>query len=147
MSEELNESLTEQPDTQDAELQPADAEAAQEPAEEPVEEPKVFDLTYVQKLRDESAKYRQRAAKADELGQRLHTALVSASGRLQDASDLPFNPEHLEAPEALEQAIEALLAAKPHLASRKPSGFIPQGATAVSAAPSLAGILRRNAGL
>lgn len=144
----MSESAVVEPSAQedDQEVEAVEVETAEVPGE-PVEEPKVFDLPYVQKLRDESAKYRQRAAKADELGQRLHTALVAASGRLQDASDLPFSPEHLEAPEALEQAIEALLAAKPHLASRKPSGFIPQGATAVSAAPSLAGLLRRNAGL
>ncbi|MDF9279420.1 hypothetical protein P4U43_16645 [Arthrobacter sp. EH-1B-1] len=115
-----------------------------EPAEE---EPKTFPLDYVQKLRDESAKYRQRAAKTEELGKRLHVALVEKSGRLQDASDLPYDEAFLDDPDALSAAIDALLTAKPHLASRKPSGVIPQGATATPSSGSLSGLLRRNAGL
>lgn len=115
---------------------------------EPVEEePKTFPLDYVQKLRDESAKYRQRAAKTEELGKRLHLALVEKSGRLQDASDLPYDEVFLDDPDALSAAIDALLTAKPHLASRKPSGVIPQGATATPSSGSLSGLLRRNAGL
>lgn len=119
-------------------------EAAPEPVEE---EPKTFPLDYVQKLRDESAKYRQRAAKTEELGKRLHVALVQQSGRLQDPTDLPYDEVFLDDPDALSAAIDALLTAKPHLASRKPSGVIPQGATAPASSGSLSGLLRRNAGL
>lgn len=91
--------------------------------------PDTFPREYVEKLRDENAKYRQRAQRADTLAQRLHEALVAATGRLQDPSDLAFNEEHLDDPEALQAAIEDLLARKPHLASRRPLGDIGQGVT------------------
>lgn len=134
--------------------QPAEAqEPAEQPTEAPTEEvpaeeePQTFPREYVLKLRDESAKYRQRAAKTDELARRLHTVLVQASGKLQDASDLPFEESHLEDPDALTQAIDALLSSKPHLASRRPAGTIPQGAGMTAPTASLSGLLRRNAGV
>lgn len=137
-----------EPVEQEPTEEPTEAvETPEEPAEEVQEEPKTFPLEYVQKLRDESAKYRQRAAKTEELGKRLHTALVAATGRLQDPSDLPYDEVFLDDPDALSAAIDALLNSKPHLASRKPSGVIPQGATAVPSTGSLSGLLRRNAGL
>ena len=91
--------------------------------------PDTFPREYVEKLRDENAKYRQRAQRSDELAQRLHEALVTATGRLQDPSDLGFDEDHLDDPEALQAAIEDLLARKPHLASRRPLGDIGQGVT------------------
>lgn len=91
--------------------------------------PDTFPRDYVEKLRDENAKYRQRAQRSDDLAQRLHEALVAATGRLQDPSDLAFNEDHLDDPEALQAAIEDLLARKPHLASRRPLGDIGQGVT------------------
>ena len=93
------------------------------------EKPETFPREYVEKLRDENAKYRQRAQRSDDLAQRLHEALVTATGRLQDPSDLTFNEDHLDDPEALQAAIEDLLARKPHLASRRPLGDIGQGVT------------------
>ena len=91
--------------------------------------PDTFPREYVEKLRDENAKYRQRAQRSDDLAQRLHEALVTATGRLQDPSDLGFDESHLDDPEALQAAIEDLLARKPHLASRRPLGDIGQGVT------------------
>lgn len=135
---------------------PEQAQAAQEQpegTEPPVsteeaaqEAPKTFDESYVKALRKESAGYREKAKRADELAARLHSALVKADGRLQDPSDLPYDDAHLETPEAITEAIEALLQSKPHLASRRPSGVIPQGATPENGDGfSLAGLLRRNA--
>lgn len=125
---------------------PEPVEPVQEPVEDP-QEPKVFDEAYVKALRKESAGYREKAKRADELGARLHTALVTATGRLQDPTDLPYDPAHLDDEESLTAAIEALLTSKPHLASRRPSGFIPQGATPEAGNGfSLAGMLRANAG-
>lgn len=108
-------------------------------------EPDTFPRAYVQQLRDESARYRQRAQRADGLAQQLHTALVTATGRLEDASDLPYDETHLDDPAALQDAIEDLLARKPHLGSRTPRGNIGQGATRSGDDVSLAGILRANA--
>ena len=98
-------------------------------SEEPEDAPDTFPREYVEKLRDENAKYRQRAQRSDDLAQRLHEALVAATGRLQDPSDLVFDESHLDDPEALQTAIEDLLARKPHLASRRPLGDIGQGVT------------------
>lgn len=109
------------------------------------EDPDTFPRDYVEKLRDENAKYRQRAQKADDLAHRLHNALTAATGRLQDPSDLSFDQSHLDDPEALETAIQELLANKPHLASRKPSGNIGQGVTKTTDTIDLAGLLRSRA--
>ncbi|WP_432789320.1 hypothetical protein QYM46_13405 [Brevibacterium sp. K11IcPPYGO002] len=109
------------------------------------EEQDTFPRDYVEKLRDENAKYRQRAQKADDLAHRLHNALAAATGRLQDASDLEYSPEHLDDPEALDTAITELLEKKPHLGSRKPSGSIGQGVSAGGTTVDLAGLLRQRA--
>jgi len=101
-----------------------------------------FPRSYVEKLRDENAKYRQRAQRSDELANRLHTALVTATGALQDPTDLAFNEDHLDDPEALQQAIDELLAQKPHLAARRPRGDVGQGQTGTSNTVDLAEMLR-----
>lgn len=90
-------------------------------------ERETFPRSVVEKLRQENDKYRQRAARADAYAQRLHTALVAATGRLADPADLPYDAEHLDDAEALTAAIDELLTDKPHLASRKPSDDIGQG--------------------
>jgi hypothetical protein len=112
---------------------------------DPPEDPELFDRDYVEKLRDENAKYRQRARTADQLGQRLHAELVRATGRLADPTDLAFDPEHLDDADALGVAIDELLAVKPHLASRKPTGQIGQGATPSTGTVDLAEMLRQRA--
>lgn len=106
-----------------------------------------FSRTYVEKLRRENAGYRERANRADELASRLHNALVAATGRLQDATDLPFDAAHLDDENALTTAIDELLSKKPHLASRQLSGDIGQGNRGQSSAASvnLAELLRSRA--
>lgn len=104
-----------------------------------------FPREYVEKLRAESAKYRQRAGRSDELATRLHTALVAATGRLADPTDLPFNEAHLDDEDTLAAALDDLLARKPHLAARKVTGDIGQGTTDTGGV-DLAAILRRAAG-
>lgn len=119
--------------------------AEEQPDTDEQQEPETFPREYVQKLRDENAKYRQRAQQTGDLAQRLHLALVAATGRLADPTDLPYDETHLAAPEALTQAVDALLARKPHLASRRPSGDVGQGATGTSDTVDLAGLLRARA--
>ena len=89
---------------------PPQADTAPE-AEEVDEQADTFPRSYVESLRQENGKYRQRAQRADELAHRLHRALVEADGRLHDASDLEFADEHLDDAEALTAAVDALLAA------------------------------------
>ena len=111
----------------------------------PEDDAETFPREYVEKLRKENADARVKAKRADDLAERLHTALVAATGRLADPSDLPFDDAHLEDADALNAAVDALLARKPHLASRRPVGAIGQGATSPADRVSLAGILRSNA--
>jgi len=87
-----------------------------------------FSREYVEKLRRESAKYRDRASDRDALAERLHRALVEADGRLADAADLPYDEKHLDDGEALSEAITALLEDKPHYGARRlPSTDVGQG--------------------
>ncbi len=122
------------------------SDTAEETTTEAETEETTFPLAYVQKLRDESAKHRTRAQRADDLGARLHTALVAATGRLADPSDLAFDESHLDDAEALTTALDELLSRKAHLASRRPSGDVGQGASGGGDDVDLAGILRSRAG-
>lgn len=107
--------VDEQPDSQDGEVQ------------EEKEEPDTFDRSYVEKLRKESAKYRDKAKRTEELEKRLHHALIAQDGRLADPDDLEFNPDHLDNPGALSDAIANLVAKKPGLRAQRLSGDIGAG--------------------
>ncbi|MFL0292991.1 hypothetical protein ACJH6J_18330 [Mycobacterium sp. SMC-18] len=96
-------------------------------ADTPAEDAETFPREYVEKLRQENGKYRQRASEADSLANRLHTELVRATGRLADPTDLPFDVDHIADAGKMSAAIDALLETKPHLASRRPTGDIGQG--------------------
>lgn len=98
-------------------------------------EPDTFPREYVEKLRKESAAYRDRAKRTDELEQqvddlqqRLHVALVRLDGRLADPEDLELDAERLADPEALEAAITALLETKPGLRAKIVAGDVGAGA-------------------
>lgn len=117
-------------------------EAQENPAEEPEE---TFDRPYVEKLRKEAGDARVKAKDRDALAQRLHTSLVAQTGRLADPTDLAFDEEHLTDPEALAAAVDELLARKPHLASRVPTGSVGQGASKQTAEVSLLGLLQEGA--
>lgn len=104
-----------------------------------------FPREYVEKLRKENAGYRDKAKRADDLAQQLHLARVTATGRLADPTDLPYDEALLD-DEALSAAIEDLLGRKPHLASRRVVGDIGQGAGEPNAADvDLGGMLRSRA--
>lgn len=110
------------------------------------DEPETFTAEYVAKLRKEAADARVRAKRADELTSALWVARVAATGRLADATDLlmPEGADPMDS-DALTTAVDALLEAKPHLASRKPQGGIGQGATGKTDTVDLAGMLRSRA--
>lgn len=110
-------------------------------------DPETFPRSYVEKLRRESAGYRERATKGDTYAQRLHTELVRATGKLADPTDLAFDEDHLADTDKLAAAIDDLLTRKPHLASRRPAGDIGQGAVSgAGSSVDLAAILRQRAG-
>lgn len=122
-----------------------DAEAPENDPDAQDEEQETFPRAYVEKLRRESAAHRDRAKRADDLAAALWETRVAASGRLADPSDLPM-PDGADPldPTAVESAVEDLLARKPHLATRRPSGNIGQGVGSAPQNVSLAGILRAN---
>lgn len=120
-------------------------EPEQNQSEQETAEPETFPREYVEKLRKENAGYRDRAKDRDTLASRLHTALVAATGRLADPTDLQFDAAHLDDAEALTTALDDLLAAKPHLATRRVSGNVGQGAAEGAQSVDLAGILRARA--
>ena len=106
-----------------------EVETTQEAPEDAQDDAETFPRDYVEKLRKEAAEARVKAKKADELARELFTAKVTATGRLADPSDLPFSDELVADADALSAAIDALLEAKPHLASRTPRGDVGQGPT------------------
>ena len=119
------------------------AQAAQDAAHGDAE---TFPREYVEKLRKEAAEARLKAKKADDYARALFAARVAATGRLADASDLPFNTDLVDDLPALEAAIDDLLAQHPHYAARTPRGDIGQGVGAVRHDDiDLAAILRRGA--
>lgn len=61
------------------------------------------------------------------------------------STDLDFAEEHLDDPVALTAAVDNLLARKPHLASRRPTGEIGQGAAPSTGIGDLAALLRQRA--
>lgn len=152
VADSVTDEATESP-TDDAEPLAGDAENAGQTAagvsdddDEIDSSADTFSRTYVEKLRRESAGYRERAQQADALATRLHTALVAATGRLADPTDLVFDAAHLEDEQALSVAIDELLAKKPHLATRQPFGDIGQGNRGPTSEPvSLADMLRARA--
>ena len=85
----------------------------------------------IRKLRKENAERRTKAKaaeeRADALAKRLHTALISATGKLADPDALAFDAEHLDDAEKLTAAIDALIEAKPYLKARKVIGDAGQG--------------------
>lgn len=98
-------------------------------------DPDTFPRQVVEDLRKENGRYRQRAQQADTYATRLHTEMVKATGRLADPTDLPFDEDHLADAGNMVAAIDALLEAKPHLASRRPVGDIGQGQRGSTAQP------------
>lgn len=145
MTEDQTE-ITEQMETAEEETPTVEPEVAEEQTEDDTE-PDTFPREYVEKLRKESAGYRDRAKDRDDLAAALWAARVEATGRLQDTTDLPM-PEDADPmdAEAVMRAVDELLARKPHLAARKVTGDVGQGSRGNdSGAVDLAGILRANA--
>ena len=144
--ENMTDNATEVPtpaDMPQKQAEPTGEQPADEQADEQADEHTTFSREYVEELRGEAAKYRTRAKHTEKVERRLHDALVSLDGRLQDATDLDFDPSHLEGDGGVEAAITALLEAKPHLAKRAPSGDVGAGVRGeVDAAPDLISIMR-----
>lgn len=81
----------------------------------------------IRRLRKENAAARVKAKETEALARKVHTALVSATGRLVDPEVLPYDAEHLTDSEKLSAAIDKLTEAKPYLKAVKASGDVGQG--------------------
>lgn len=143
--EKFDEGAISNPTPDEAETEETPGNDSEETEGNTEDEPDTFSREYVQKLRDESARYRQRAGRADDLAHSLHKLLVEQTGRLADPSDLNFDEAHLEDPESLTASIDELLSKKPHLATRIARGDIEQGATPSDPEFSLTGMMRNHA--
>lgn len=119
-----------------------DETPAETPApDETPEDGDTFPREYVERLRRENAESRTKAKRADDLAARVFRLEVAATGRLADPADLPYAEDLIDNPEALTAAIDALLTAKPHLASRRPTGSVDQGVRTTPEAPASWGSL------
>ena len=107
-----------------------------------------FPRSYVEELRSENGTYRNRAkdaeAKADELAKALWTERVRSLGVLADPTDLPYDPEALEALEQIKAQADDLLGAKPHLRTRQITERVGQGERGAETV-SLVELLQRGA--
>lgn len=111
---------------------PADASGGQpDGSNDNSEDGDMFPRSYVEELRRENAEHRTKAkdaeAKADELAKRLHTALVTASNRLENPAELAYDAKHLDDDTELSAALDALLSDRPYLAKRVVTGDAGQG--------------------
>ena len=138
----MSENIDNTDDTVTDEQTPDTPQDGQDDAQDTAE---TFPLSYVQKLRTEAAEARVKAKRADDLAASLFVERVRATGRMADPTDLPFNAELLDDPDALAAAIDTLLGNKPHLASRTPRGNVGQGPTGASGDVDLAALLRAGA--
>lgn len=106
-----------------------------------------FPREYVEKLRKENKGYRERAKTAegnlDASLRELFRHKVERNGKLADPDDLPYDAELLADDDALDNAIDDLIAKRPHYGKRKINGgSAGQGVTGDKEQPrSLMGIL------
>ncbi len=108
------------------------AEAPSETVTEATTEPETYSADYVRELRAEAAERRVKAKRVDEANARLVSAYARHDGRLVDASELSYDDGMLDDdglidPDKVSAAIDELLAAKPYLASNRPTQPIAQG--------------------
>lgn len=135
------------PETEPQADAPADEQL--DPATE--EAPETFSADYVRDLREEAAAHRVKAKRVDDANARLVAAYATADGRLVDVEALTMSDDMLDDdglvdPEKVGQAIADLIAAKPYLASRKPTTPLPQGVREdVPTMPGLFDLIRERA--
>ena len=101
------------------------------------------------RARQQAARYRRELrdvqADRDELAAALWRERVDALGILADPDDLELDPDALHDPDRLRELADELVAAKPHLRSRRIRQRAGQGEGSPSDAVSLADMLRRGA--
>ena len=125
---------------------PADDDPADD---DPADDDGGQDDELVRSLRREAGDYRRRLrdteAERDELRRELYRERVAALGVLADPDDLPYDEDALTDPARLRELADELVAAKPHLRSRRIRQRAGQGEGSEGDGFSLAGALARGA--
>jgi len=142
--------MTEPTPTTEAPEPTEDAPEALRNSESPQDAEPTFDPAYIAQLRQEAAEGRVKAKRADALARQAVRAIVKGDGRLIDADDLAFDAQFLDDDglvdaEKVTAAIDSLVERKPHLAARRPSSEIPQGAQPMAGQVSLLDLLQGRA--
>lgn len=118
-------------------------------SDEPDDDEPDDDKPEISRARQQAARYRRQLrdveSERDELAAALWTERVAALGVLADPTDLPHDPDALHDPDRLRELADELVAAKPHLRSRRIRERAGQGEGDGSGTVSLSGLLRRNA--
>ncbi|BCO71432.1 hypothetical protein [Mycobacterium intracellulare] len=118
---------------QDNELDPNEVDAPDGDSDgaEGDTEPDAFDRPYVEKIRKESAGYRDRAktaeARVDELSRALFAAHVAATGKLENPAEIEYNADIVDDADAINEAIDAAIAQRPYIKARRTVGNVGQG--------------------
>lgn len=98
-----------------------------------------FPRSYVEELRRENASYRDKARAAqsqiDELSRELFTAKVQATGKVENPTEIPYNADILNDPDALSEAIDAAVSERPYIKRRTITGDAGQGQRSKPTAP------------
>lgn len=108
-----------------------------------------FDRQYVEKLRKEAGDNRVKAKEQEEVIDKLQRRLflneVKGLGKLADPTDLPYDAELVDDPDKLKEAVDDLLARKPHLGRRVPNGDAGLGVGSEhSSGVDILGMMRNN---
>jgi len=136
-----------EPTTEEAPVSLEEPTEALANSESPQDAEPTFDPGYIAQLRQEAAEGRVKAKRADALARQAVKAITRSDGRLIDADDLAFDAQFLDDDglvdaEKVTAAIDSLVERKPHLAARRPSSEIPQGAQPMSGQVSLLNLLQ-----
>ena len=127
----------------------ADDDKPDPDSDEPDDDEPDDDKPEISRARQQAARYRRQLrdveSERDELAAALWTERVAALGVLADPTDLPHDPDALHDPDRLRELADELVAAKPHLRSRRIRERAGQGEGDGSGTVSLSGLLRRNA--
>ena len=135
--------------TDTAETDTAETDAGEDGDDSAEDDRDSFPRSYVKRLRERSAGYRARAKSAEqrtaELEQALFTERVRALDVLADPADLPFDADLLDDPDALADAVHALVKDRPHYRRRGTTDSTTTGArdrNSNAGTVSLTGIMR-----
>ena len=137
----------ENPTTEDAAESVTETPEALRNSESPDQSEGTFDPAYIAQLRQEAAQGRVKAKRADALARQATKAITASDGRLIDPDDLAFDEQFLDEEglvdsDRVRAAIDALVERKPHLAARRPSSSLTQGAQPAPGQVSLLDFLR-----